>query len=115
MRKTEAQELSTEEVTCSFCSGTGKDPFGIMSKISVCCVCGGNGTIQMDVSFTRCAHCNGTGAIKRLTCTACRGAGFLSLVAEPSTICLECGGTGDDSSDAAMPCLRCRGRGRESL
>jgi len=29
--------------TCAFCRGRGNDPFGIMSHLSTCCVCGGRG------------------------------------------------------------------------
>ena len=29
------------EVECAFCQGTGRDPFGIMSHLSNCSVCGG--------------------------------------------------------------------------
>lgn len=34
-------DVQSEEVTCSFCSGKGTDPFGIMSRLSTCCVCKG--------------------------------------------------------------------------
>jgi len=60
----------------------------------------------------RCAHCRGTGAVKRLTCTACGGKGFVPLPVGPTVVCLECQGTGDDFSAPAIPCLKCRGRGR---
>ena len=33
-----------EEVTCSFCGGKGTDPFGILSWVSTCVVCGGRGS-----------------------------------------------------------------------
>jgi hypothetical protein len=31
------------DVTCSFCGGKGKDPFGFMSWLSTCTVCPGLG------------------------------------------------------------------------
>lgn len=99
------------EETCSFCGGTGKDPFGIMSWLSTCCVCGGKGVVLMRTPYTRCAHCNGTGAVKTFTCTACMGRGFVTVPAGKTVVCDSCGGSGDDSSAPAMACLKCRGRG----
>jgi len=99
------------EVTCSFCSGTGRDPFGIMSWLSTCCVCGGKGKVLMQKPFTRCAHCQGTGAVKTFVCTTCHGKGFVTVPGYPTTVCPECRGTGDDPSAPAMACLRCRGCG----
>jgi len=98
------------EVTCSFCGGKGKDPFGIMSWLSTCCVCGGRGVVQVPALHGRCAHCRGTGAVKTFTCTVCRGTGFVPLIPGPRQACPECRGTGDDAS-SALACLTCRGRG----
>jgi len=111
MPKTVTEERKMEEVTCSFCGGRGKDPFGIMSWLSTCCVCGGRGVVEVQAPYTRCAHCNGTGAVKRLTCLACRGTGFVPAAAGATIVCPECAGTGDDASAPAMACLKCRGRG----
>ncbi len=100
-----------EEVTCSFCGGQGKDPFGIMSWLSTCVVCGGKGLVLVPVSRRRCAHCQGTGAIKRFTCTVCRGTGFVPEYPGPLRVCPECRGSGDDASLPALACQTCRGRG----
>jgi len=105
------REPETEEVTCSFCSGTGKDPFGIMSWLSTCCVCGGRGVVLMEAPHTQCAHCQGTGAVKTLTCTTCQGKGRVPLPIGRIVVCPECHGSGDDASAPAMPCLKCHGRG----
>jgi DnaJ-class molecular chaperone len=99
------------EVRCSFCGGKGKDPFDIMSSLSLCCVCGGRGVVQVKTPYTHCAHCRGTGAIRTLTCTVCGGKGFLPASAGPTAVCTECLGTGDDASAPAMNCLTCRGWG----
>lgn len=99
------------EVLCSFCGGTGRDPFGIMSQISTCCVCRGRGVVCVPVSYMPCAHCRGAGAVKTLTCTVCGGKGYLAKAAGQTRKCPECAGTGDDCSNSAMACLRCRGRG----
>jgi DnaJ-class molecular chaperone len=99
------------EETCAFCNGTGKDPFGIMSWLSTCCVCGGKGVVLMRTPYTPCAHCNGTGAVKTFTCTACMGRGFVPVPSGKTVVCDSCGGSGDDSSAPAMACLKCRGRG----
>ncbi len=99
------------EVTCSFCRGRGTDPFGIMSWLSTCCVCGGRGTVRVAAPFGRCAHCQGTGAIKTFTCTVCRGTGYLPAIPGPQRECPDCRGTGADPA-SALACLTCRGRGR---
>jgi len=99
------------EVSCSFCGGSGKDPFGIMSYLSTCCVCGGRGLVSVLEPHVSCPHCHGTGAIKTLTCTACSGKGVVPAPAKPWTMCPECLGDGDDSSASSLPCLRCHGRG----
>jgi len=97
-------------VSCAFCHGSGRDPFGIMSWLSTCCVCKGRGIVQVQAPHARCAHCGGTGAVKRLTCTVCGGKGLVPLPAGPTVVCPQCQGTGDDASAPAMPCLKCRGR-----
>jgi len=96
---------------CSFCHGHGKDPFGIMSNVSNCCVCGGSGKIQVQTPVVACAHCGGTGAVKTLTCTTCGGRGYLTLPLLPIVSCPVCKGSGDDVSAPAMDCLNCRGKG----
>jgi DnaJ-class molecular chaperone len=101
-----------EEVMCAFCGGRGIDPFGIMSSLSRCCVCGGSGKVLVQVPHIPCAHCRATGAIKTLTCTVCAGKGVVPRPALPLVPCPICLGTGDDATAPAMGCLRCRGKGR---
>jgi len=105
------EQREMTEVNCSFCSGTGRDPFGIMSWISRCCVCGGKGTVEIRAPYTPCAHCKGTGAVKTFVCTTCMGKGVVPLPQSPTFVCPECRGSGDDGSAPGMACLRCRGRG----
>ncbi len=105
-------EARTVQMPCAFCRGTGKDPFGIMSSLSACCVCSGSGTVAVAVSYERCAHCRGTGAVKRLTCMVCGGKGVVPALEGSTEVCPKCGGTGDDSSAPAMDCLECCGRGK---
>jgi DnaJ-class molecular chaperone len=99
------------EVPCAFCHGTGIDIFGIMSWRSTCCVCNGRGTTRVSRPYEKCAHCRGTGAIKRLTCTVCGGKGVVPLRPKNAVVCPECHGTGDDFSASAMSCLKCHGHG----
>ena len=101
----------TAIVQCSFCRGTGKDPFGIMSWMSNCCVCAGKGVVRVKAPYRPCPHCRGTGAVKTLTCTVCRGAGYVPRSAGPTLVCPDCRGTGDDMGAPAMACLKCRGLG----
>ena len=112
MGQTAIGEARSVQVPCAFCRGTGKDPFGIMSHLSTCCVCSGRGAVAVEDSHELCAHCSGTGAVKRLTCTVCGGRGVLAALKCPTEVCLECGGSGDDPSAPAMACLGCHGRGR---
>ena len=100
------------EVTCSFCKGIGKDPFGLLSELSTCGVCAGRQKVWVAAQHVACPHCRGTGAIKTFSCTVCNGTGFVSAPSGPTTVCRECNGTGDDSSNSALDCLECHGRGR---
>ena len=113
-RRTRVQTdaLQTEIVVCAFCRGRGTDPFDIMSSLSTCSVCCGDGFVRVASPHARCAHCAGTGAIKTFTCTVCHGKGVVFVTGAATDPCPECGGDGDDASAPAMPCLRCRGRGR---
>lgn len=107
----ENEQRKRVDVPCAFCGGSGKDPFGIMSHLSTCCVCGGRGVVQVMTPHVRCAHCRGSGAVKTFTCTVCRGRGRVPAALTKTVPCPECRGTGDDGSASAMPCLTCRGRG----
>lgn len=100
------------EITCSFCGGQGKDPLGIMSWLSTCCVCGGRGVVRVPAHHTRCGHCQGSGAIKTFTCTVCRGTGQVPVIPEPHQTCRECRDSGGDASSSPA-CLTCRDRGLE--
>ena len=112
-QRAETVALETVSVTCGFCGGTGRDPFGIMSPLSTCCVCGGTGTVSVETPYVRCAFCHGTGVYphSRQTCTACSGVG-VTPVPEPNKTCPHCLGTGaDPHSEAGFYCLICHGTG----
>ena len=107
------------EVKCAFCEGEGTDPFGILSEISLCPVCGGRETVKIREPLRDCAFCGGTGVHPetRLTCTACMGKGAVT-VQEPVEDCPECRGTGIahyrvDKVKARLnlPCVVCGGIG----
>ena len=106
---TAAQEA--HDVVCSFCRGTGKDPFGIMSALSACCVCGGKRVLRLHGPHRGCPHCDRTGAVGTFTCGVCRGTGFLPVAVGRTEPCLECGGTGSSRDNEHLSCLRCRGQG----
>lgn len=104
-------------VQCAFCRGRGVDPFGIMSHLSSCCVCGGGGKVSIKRPHARCAFCRCTGVypLSRLTCTACGGSG-VSHVLGPNMTCAHCLGTGvDPRSKAGFYCLTCHGAGVVTL
>lgn len=112
MSKKKATKAEYVEVSCAFCRGAGKDPFGIMSALSTCSVCRGKGCVTVPKLNECCAHCKGSGAIKTFTCTTCMGKGLLAALKGSTENCPECGGSGDDFSVGAMACLTCRGRGK---
>jgi DnaJ-class molecular chaperone len=101
-------------VSCAFCRGTGLDPFGIMSWLSNCCLCGGGGVVQVLATRRRYAHYAGRGAVKTFTCTVCAGRGWVAESPGPQQNCPECRGRGTDPS-SSLACLNCRGRGRAPL
>ncbi len=103
--------MKNVERQCAYCHGVGKDPFGILSTRSTCGVCGGKGQVRVPTPYIQCAHCKGTGAIKRFSCTVCRGTGVVYREAMPLITCPTCHGSGDDSSLPALECLNCHGRG----
>ncbi len=111
MTKQVKNDAQVEQKTCRFCRGSGKDPFGVMSWLSTCCVCGGKGSIFMRLPNKACAHCSGTGAIKTLTCTSCSGKGFVLLNKGSNRSCPDCNGSGDDKANPYLACLQCRGHG----
>lgn len=97
-------------IKCSYCDGTGKDPFGIPSTLSNCQVCLGRGTVKIQEPAVKCAACDGTGVHlgQRVTCLACGGKGMVSIK-EPVETCPACEGMGIDSS--GLYCVRCKGAG----
>ena len=102
----------TKEIKCAFCNGTGIDPFGVPSKISLCAVCGGTGKVKVKQPFVKCAFCGGSGIHPhtRLTCTACMGKGLIT-VKEPNATCSVCEGSGAAISGLNLPCIECSGAG----
>ena len=105
-------KVMLESLSCAFYSGKGIGPFGIMSRLSDYQVCLVKGVVQVQVPYVACAHCQGSGAIRRLNCTVCLGKGRVPAAVVPTIICPDCQGTGDVDSALAMNCLTCRGRGR---
>lgn len=102
-------------VKCAFCDGAGKDPFGLLSELSNCQVCGGKGEVRIEGPTTECKFCGGTGiqpyTTSRLHCIACRGKGFVTTI-EPSKECPNCYGSGIyPRRPHPMPCPICRGQG----
>jgi DnaJ-class molecular chaperone len=104
------------EVPCAFCGGTGRDPFDLMSPLSKCQVCGGNGVHLLQRPLAHCAFCRGTGVYphSRNTCTACRGVGQVEIQ-DGALPCPRCGGSAraaqDHWPDSPLPCSHCRGTG----
>ncbi len=107
------------EIVCAFCSGEGRDPFGIMSPLATCQVCDGEGCVTMSEPTAECAFCRGSGVHPntRMTCSVCDGVGRAE-VAPGSVRCPHCGGSGrtadcDDCPwpDSVFPCEHCKGVG----
>ncbi len=109
--------MAANVITCAFCEGSGRDPFGLLSGLSRCQVCGGIGSVTIGEPCQRCAFCEGTGVHphQRLTCTCCGGKGMIS-VREPAQKCPHCQGTGAEPPDQGfLPCALCRGAGVVAL
>jgi RecJ-like exonuclease len=99
-------------VRCAFCGGGGKDPFGIMSRLSTCYVCGGEQGLWVNKPIKACPVCRGTGVSPtgaRNACAACRGVGAVHR-REPSQTCPQCGGTGW-CQPVGLYCHVCKGKG----
>lgn len=108
--------MKAVEVICAFCRGKGIDPFGVMSPLSTCQVCGGKGVRELPAPVARCAFCRATGVYSdsRLTCTSCGGVGWVAIP-EGAVTCPVCGGSGrakdDFWPDSPLPCGHCGGKG----
>jgi len=98
-------------IKCAFCGGTGRDPFGVLSKLSKCQVCGGEGTLSVEEPSVECAYCGGRGAERdaRLTCQVCRGKG-VATVPPGAVECPLCSGKGRIQGHD-LPCTACGGVG----
>lgn len=107
---------STVDVVCAFCSGTGRDPFGILSPLATCQVCGGTGRRILHPPTAPCPFCRGTGVHpgSRNTCTTCDGVGVVEIPANAAT-CPCCGGSGRAADyiwpDSPLSCGCCEGKG----
>lgn len=97
--------------SCAFCQGKGTDPYGIPSWKSGCAVCGGGGALKIPQENVACAHCRGTGSIKRFICTVCHGSGVVSRHLGATCACPTCGSDGHDPQNPTLDCLHCRGKG----
>jgi DnaJ-class molecular chaperone len=103
------------EITCTFCKGTGRDPFAIMSPLATCYVCGGKKKLRVASPNVRCSYCWGRGVSPvgaRNACPACYGIGLVPARSTNQT-CPRCSGTGEDKS--GLYCLGCHGSGVVSL
>ena len=97
---------------CAFCNGSGMDPYEILSRLAKCPVCKGHKTVDVKTPAVPCAYCRGSGRQRhtRLTCSACKGTGFVALEAGPTTQCPQCGGT-VRAVESDLACSLCRGAG----
>ena len=100
----------TKIIECKYCSGTGKDPFDLLSAISECLVCNGNGQVNIQEPSVPCIYCLGSGRNPlgaRVTCIVCGGKG--NNHCESNTKCIQSKGIGKSSD--GLPCTRCKGVG----
>ena len=112
----EAKKMTKNEVEieCAFCKGTGKDPFGILSNLSKCQVCGGSGKVRIEGPVAKCKFCGGSGVqpytTDKLHCMACGGKGVVTKIS-PSKECPACEGSGLYLSEYRQHCPKCKGQG----
>lgn len=115
-KKAGAAKKRLVEVPCAFCGAKGRDPFGIMSALSTCQVCGGTGRRKLRKPIGECAFCRGTGVHPgtRMTCTTCGGVGQVEIPTD-AVVCPRCGGSGHadtmDEHPANLSCTYCGGKG----
>lgn len=100
-----------EKITCAFCKGKGKDPFGVPSKLSNCQVCNGRGTAQVVKPVEPCPYCKGKGIFfyHRMPCTVCGGKGSVTKI-KGEKRCAKCTGKGQNQ-ESGLPCSTCDGLG----
>lgn len=100
-----------DRITCAFCKGKGKDPFGLLSRDSICQVCNGLCEHLIVKPHVECAYCHGSGVEfgTRNTCLSCGGRGRISTSKEHE-LCDLCRGRGMEQ-DTGLGCLRCKGAG----
>lgn len=101
---------ATVVIPCAFCKGQGTDPFNVLSELSTCVACSGQGVRTVPADHVRCAYCEGTGSYKTYRCQVCDGCGVVAAPTGKVRMCAECRGHGSDRS-SGMVCLACRGRG----
>ncbi|MFZ4591548.1 MAG: hypothetical protein ACOYN6_11155 [Ignavibacteria bacterium] len=100
----------SDTIRCAYCSGTGKDPFEILSNISVCLVCNGAGQVKIKEPAVKCVYCSGTGRNplgSRIHCIVCMGKGVNHVLTNEK--CTQCKGSGKSSD--GLPCTLCGGTG----
>jgi DnaJ-class molecular chaperone len=108
-----ARTHTATAVRCAFCSGSGRDPFHVLSQLSSCPACVGHGMVEVAGPLVPCAYCRGSGVQPHttLTCSCCGGRG-VQTIQEPQALCPRCGGEGADrDSELHLPCLGCHGAG----
>jgi DnaJ-class molecular chaperone len=100
-----------DKVGCAFCKGKGVDPFGLLSRDSVCQVCNGSGHHLVVKPHQVCAYCHGHGVEfgTRNTCLSCGGKGCVS-VKKNCAVCAVCHGSGMNH-ESGLRCTSCGGAG----
>jgi DnaJ-class molecular chaperone len=100
----------SKNIKCAFCSGKGKDPFDLLSPISICMTCNGTGHVEIAEPVKKCAFCAGTGKNPlgaRVSCIVCGGKGHVCCLGQIK--CIQCKGKGKSSD--GLPCSFCGGKG----
>jgi len=100
----------TETISCAFCGGKGRDPYDVLSPLSRCEACKGEGKVTVFVPHVRCSYCRGTGSHKTFRCLVCSGTGVVPAPTGATRTCPSCRGYGAEIP-SGMVCLRCNGRG----
>lgn len=75
------EEMKWAELTCPFCQGRGRDPYGVLSHLSKCPVCHGRKTVRVTEPYETCSACGGTGLYfrTRTYCGRCKGKGVVPV------------------------------------
>jgi len=86
------QQEGMASIDCGYCGGGGT------IRGCPCPVCWGSGQVLIRTPYERCPSCRGSGGVSgtSLTCSTCKGKGFVPQPKLPPNACPRCRGKGEE-------------------